>query len=65
MWDFYMKALNNVWHDGIIFKLRKNDISGAHLNLSCDYLRNRKHRVVLNEQVSTWTNLTQEPHKVQ
>ena len=26
------------------------------MNLSCDYLRNRKHRVVLNEQVSTWTN---------
>ena len=27
------------------------------MNLSCDYLRNRKHRVVLNEQVLTWTNL--------
>ena len=46
-----------MWHEGIIFKLKPNDIFGELLNLLCDVLRNRKHRVVLNVQVSTWTNV--------
>ena len=51
------KAFDKVWHEGIIFKLRQNGISGQLLNLLCDFLRNRKERIVLNEQVSTWTNV--------
>ena len=43
------KAFDKVWHEGIIFKLRQNGISGELLNLLCDFLRNRKQRVVLNE----------------
>ena len=35
-----------------IFKLKQNDITGELLDLLCDFLRNRKQRV-LNEQVST------------
>ena len=27
------KSFNKVWHDGIIFKLKQNDISGNLLNL--------------------------------
>ena len=38
------KAFDKVWHDGIIYKLIQNGISG---NL----------RVVLNGQVSTWKNI--------
>ena len=47
------KALDKVWHEDIIFKLKQNGISGELLNLLCDFLRNRKHRVVLNGHVST------------
>ena len=47
------KALDKVWHEDIIFKLKQNGISGELLNLLCDFLRNRKQRVVLNGHVST------------
>ena len=47
------KALDKVWHEDIIFKLKQNGISGELFNLLCDFLRNRKHRVVLNGHVST------------
>ena len=47
------KAFDKVWHESIIFKLKQNSISGELLNLLCDFLRNRKQRVVLNGQVST------------
>ena len=52
------KAFNKVWHEGIIFKLKQNGVSGELLNLLCDFLRNRKQREVLNGQVSTWTNVS-------
>ena len=39
--------------DGIIFKLKQNDISGNLLNLFSNFVRNRKQRVVLNEQTSS------------
>ena len=42
------KAFNKVWHDGLIFKLKQNGISGNLLNLLSNFLRNRKQRVVLN-----------------
>ena len=44
------KAFNKVWHDDIIFKLKQNGISGNLLNLSPNFLRNRKQRVLLNGQ---------------
>ena len=47
------KALDKVWHEDIIFKLKQNGISGELLNLLCDFLMNRKQRVVLNGHVST------------
>ena len=46
------KAFDKVWHEGLIFKLKQNSISGNLLNLLCDFLRNRKRRVLLNGQVS-------------
>ena len=37
-----------MWHDGLIFKMRQNGVSGRLLKLFQDYLRNRNQRVVLN-----------------
>ena len=44
------KAFDKVWHDGIIYKLTQNGISGNLLNLLEDFLKERKQRVVLNGQ---------------
>ena len=51
------KAFDKVWHEGFIFKLKQNGISGDLLNILTDFLSNRKQRVVLNGQVSTWTSV--------
>ena len=42
------KAFDKVWHDGLIFKMRQNGISGQLLKLFQNYLNNRKQRVVIN-----------------
>ena len=42
------KAFDKVWHDGLIFKLKQNGISGSVIKLLGNYLHNRKQRVVLN-----------------
>ena len=52
------KAFNKVWHDGTIFKLTQNGIPGNLLKLLRDFLLERRQRVVLNGQASTWTNIT-------
>ena len=51
------KAFGKVWHEGLIFKLKQNGISGSLLNLLCDFLRNRKQRVLLNGQVFDWSDV--------
>ena len=52
-------AFDKVWHEGLIFKLEQNGIPGNLLNLLCDFLRNRKQRVLLNGQVLTGLMLEQ------
>ena len=47
------KAFHKVCHNGLIFKLRQNSISGNLLNLFSNFLRKRKQRVVLNGQTSS------------
>ena len=47
------KAFDKVWHDGLIFKLKQNGISGNLLNLLSNFIRNRKQKVVLNGQTSS------------
>ena len=54
------KALDKVWHDGIIFKLKQNDISGNLLNLLINFLRNKKQKVVLNGKTSSCADVNVE-----
>ena len=48
------KAFDKVWHDGLIFKLEQNGISGNLLKLIRSYLNNRKQRVVINGSCSDY-----------
>ena len=43
-----------MWHEGLIFKLEQNGISGSLLNLFKNYLQKRKQRVVLNGSASSF-----------
>ena len=51
------KAFDKVWQEGIIFKLKCNDISGNILLFFENYLSNRYQRVVLNGNESNWKGL--------
>ena len=44
------KAFDKVWHEGLLFKLKQNGISGNLLNVITNFLYQRKQRFVLNEQ---------------
>ena len=51
------KAFDKVWHDGLIFKLKQNGISGSLFKLLANYLNNRKQRVVLNGSCSDYSDI--------
>ena len=51
------KAFDKVWHEGLIYKLQQNGISGELLNILVDFLNNRKQSVVLNGQSSNWVDV--------
>ena len=51
------KAFNNVWHKGLIWKLKQNWVAGNLLNTLADFLKDRKQRVVLNGQNSILVNV--------
>ena len=42
------KAFDKVWHNGLLFKLKQNGISGGLLKFFENYLHNRKQRVIIN-----------------
>ena len=46
------KAFDRVWHRGLIHKLRLTGINGSLLDWFCDYLSERKQRVVLSGSFS-------------
>ena len=48
------KAFDKVWHDGLVYKLEKNGVTGRLLVLLKNYLNNREQRVVLNGKSSDW-----------
>ena len=52
------KAFDKVWHEGLIFKLKRNGIEGNLLNLFKNYLTNRKQRVVINGSESEWGDIS-------
>ena len=51
------KAFDKVWHDGVIYKLKCNGISGNLLRFFENYLCNRFQRVVLNGTTSNWRGI--------
>ena len=52
------KAFDRVWYDGLIYKLIRCGVSGQLLALITSFLNDRKQRTVLNEQCSTWGDVT-------
>ena len=48
------KAFDKVYHDGLIYKLQTLGITGPLLNWFRSYLHERKQRVVLKGQTSSW-----------
>ena len=46
-----------MWHDGLIFKLEQNGISGNLLRLLQNYLDDREQRVVINGSYSDYSNI--------
>ena len=57
---YISKAFVKVWDDGIILKLTQNDISANLLNILLGFWHEKKQRVVLNGQFSTWQNVNAE-----
>ena len=51
------KVFDKVWHKGIIFKLKQNGISSKLLCVLSEFSKDRKQRVTLNGQVSSWTGV--------
>ena len=50
-----MKAFDKVWHEGLLFKLKQNGVSGSLLKFFESYLSNRKQRVALNGVFSEYS----------
>ena len=48
------KAFDRVWHDGLLFKLKQNGVSGNLLGSIKIFLNDRVARVVLNGKTSDW-----------
>ena len=52
------KAFDSVWHDGLIYKLKRCGVSGQLLSLLQSFLMDRKQRTVLNGQCSSWGDIS-------
>ena len=53
----FLKLLDKVWHEGLVFKLAQNGILGNLLKLFQNYLNNRKQGVVLNGSFSEYSKI--------
>ena len=51
------KALDRVWHRGLLYKLRRIDISGSLLSWFSNYLKGRRQRAVLPGVSSNWSSI--------
>ena len=52
------KAFDRVWHDGLIFKLKRCGVSGSLLALINSFLKDRRQLTVLNGQSSSWGDIS-------
>ena len=51
------KAFDKVWRDGLLHKLKCLGVDGDFYNILKKYLQNRKQRVILNGQFSSWLDI--------
>ena len=51
------KAFDKVWHEGLLFKLKSYGVEESFYEIIKDYLQNRKQRVVLCGQSSSWLDV--------
>ena len=51
------KTFVKFWHQGLLYKLKQNGISGNLLETLNDFLKDQNQRVVLNGQNSSWANI--------
>ena len=54
---YISKAFDKVWHNSLIYKIQENGVAGNLLDTLTNFLKERKQRVILNGQYSTWTNV--------
>ena len=47
------KAVDRVWHEGLIYKVKRTGVTGLPLELIQSFLSHRFQKVVLNVQLST------------
>ena len=52
------KDFDRVWHEGLIYKVKRAAVTGLPLELIQSFLSHRFQRVVLNGQSSTWLPVT-------
>ena len=52
------KAFDKVWHEGLLFKLKRSGTGRTLLELIRNYLNGRYQRVVLNGKSSSWKEIT-------
>ena len=52
------KALDRVWHDGLVYKLKRCGASGQLHSLIQSFLKDCKQRTVLNGQSSNWGDIS-------
>ena len=48
------EAFDKVWHQGLLFKLKSYGVEGSLFCLLENYLENRKQRIILHGQCSSW-----------
>ena len=51
------KAFDKVWHEGLLYKLKSYGVDGCLYSILDNYLQNRKQKVVLSGQSSSWLNV--------
>ena len=53
----FQGLLTSLWHDGVIYYLRQNSISGYIINIFQDFLCSRKQKIVSNGQCSSCADI--------